>query len=194
MPISVLGRTSFWRPGIWQSRLWQTRLKQSKRRTSGFTLLELMIVLIIVGISLGLVTPNLMKSDEDVLKEESMRLVALMEYAADAASSQGQWLAWRPTAAGYRFLQRDENKNIWQPITTDEVLRERYLPEGLRIGSANNQQATVSTNSLIALSPSGIQSPFQIELTTGKTRRIVRGNILGKVEILNPDLAGAPIL
>ncbi len=183
MPISALGQTSFSRPQP------QHQPKLFKPLMSGFTLLELMVVLVIVGISLGLVTPKLMKNDDDVLKEEATRLVALMEYAADAASSQGHWLAWMPTDAGYRFLQRNEEKNIWQPIITDEVLRERKLPEAVRILAANRQQAAVSVNGLIALSPSGIQAPFQIELATGKTRRVIRGNLLGKVEMLNPDLA-----
>lgn len=189
MPTSVLGPIS-----IGQASLLQPKPKQSRRLVAGFTLLELMVVLVIVGISLGLVTPNLMKNDDDLLKEESMRLVALMEYATDTASSQGHWLAWSQTVSGYRFLQRDEDKSIWQPITTDEVLRERKLPEGMRIATVNNQQAAVIAKSMIALSPSGIQSPFQIELIVGKTRRVVRGNILGKVEMLNPDLAEAQTL
>lgn len=176
MPILALGQTRFW----------QSRFQPSKYLASGFTLLELMVVLVIFGISLGLVTPHLMKSDDDVLNEEAMRLVALMEYAADTASSQGHWLAWTPTTSGYRFLQRDEDRRIWQPITTDEVLRERKLPDGMLIPVTNSQQTMVSTNHIIALSPSGIQSPFLIELNIGKARRIIRGNILGKVEILNP--------
>lgn len=189
MPTSVLGRIS-----LGKASLLQSKPKQSRHLVAGFTLLELMVVLVIVGISLGLVTPNFMKNDDDMLKEESMRLVALMEYAADTASSQGHWLAWSQTASGYRFLQRDEDKNIWQPITTDEVLRERKLPEGMRIATANNQQAVTNVSSMITLSPSGIQSPFKIELIAGKTRRVVRGNILGKVEMLNPDSARAQTL
>lgn len=172
----------------------QTRAQQSVRLAGGFTLLEMVVVLLIIGISLSLVTPNFMKNDEDVLKEESVRLVALMDYATDTATSQGHWLAWRPTAAGYRFLQLDENKNIWQPIATDEVLRERKLPDGMSIAAANNKQVAVSINSMVILSPSGIQSPYQIELALAKVRRVIRGNLLGKAEILNPDLAVVPIL
>ena len=172
----------------------QPRFVQSLHLAGGFTLLEMMAVLLIIGISLGLVTPHFMKNDEDVIKEESVRLVALMEYASDAANTQGHWLAWMPTDSGYRFLQFNENKNIWQPITTDDVLRERKLPEGMTIAVANNQQTAVSINSMITLSPSGIQSPFQIELDMAKARRIIRGNILGEAKILNPNLGIAPAL
>ena len=154
---------------------------------SGFTLIEMMVVLLVVGISLGLVTPHFMKSDEEVLQEEAVRLVALMEYAADSAGARGQWLAWSRTAAGYRFLQRDEERNVWQPVTSDAVLRERELPAGMRFGSVERQVAVSS--SLIALSPSGIQAPFQIELSLGNARRSVQGDLLGHAAVI--DAAGS---
>lgn len=168
--------------------LGQSNTGQYKRSTRGFTLLELMVVLVVVGISLALVMPHFMKNDDDVLKEESMRLVALMEYAADSASSRGLWLAWSPTVSGYRFLQRNEDTNVWQPITTDEVLRERQLPEGMHLGLAGNQKSAQLSKAMIALSPTGIHSPFQIELGIGQAQSVVRGNLLGQVEILNTNL------
>jgi len=189
MPISAPGRSS---PG--HSNPWRSSLGQSMRPACGFTLLEMMVVLLVFGISLGLVTPHFMKNDDEVLKEESMRLVALIEYAADSASSRGQWLAWSPTASGYRFLQRDEDKNVWQPVTTDEVLRERQLPEGMRLGASSQQQVAVTSNALIALSPSGIHAPFQIELRIGKDKRIVRGNLIGQVEMLTSGVDEGHVL
>lgn len=189
MPISVPGRSSprYSNPG-------RSNFGQSRRSTCGFTLLEMMVVLLVFGISLGIVTPHFMKNDDEVLKEESLRLVALIEYAADSASSRGLWLAWSPTASGYRFLQRDENKNVWQPVTTDEVLRERQLPEGMRLGASSQQQVAVPPNALIALSPSGIHAPFQIELRIGKDKRIVRGNLIGQVEMLTPGVGEGQVL
>ena len=159
----------------------------------GFTLLEIMVVLVIIGISLGLVTPRLMKNNDDILKEESMRLSALMEYAADTAASRGAWLAWSPTTQGYRFLQHDDDKNIWQPINTDDVLRERQLAEGMHL-KATLQQQSIATNGLIPFAPSGIHAPFQIELTLGEKKRVIQGDLLGKVNILTSDLSLAQSL
>lgn len=161
-------------------------LGRFRRQLLGFTLLEIMVVLVIIGISLGLVTPHLIKDDDDVLKEESMRLSALMEYAGDTATSSGIWLAWSPTLQGYRFLQHDDNKNIWQPMMTDDVLRERQLPEGIHLKAALQSQS-ISTNGLIPFAPSGIHAPFQMELTLGEKKRVIQGDLLGKVIILTPD-------
>lgn len=165
-----------------------------KRALLGFTLLEMMVVLVIIGISLGLVTPNLMKNDDDVLKEEAMRLMALMEYATDTASSRGVWLAWSPTSTGYRFLQHDESKNIWQPVITDDVLRERQLAEKVQLNASTQQHTAIAPNALIPLSPSGIHAPFQIILTIGEKKRVIQGDLLGNVTILQPDLSLSPVL
>jgi len=162
------------------------KIKQFRKFSQGFTLLELMVVLVIVGISLGLIAPQFMKNDDDVLKEESVRLVALIEYAADTSISQGRWISCNATPSGYRFLQRNDDKNIWQPIVTDDVLRERKLPEAVYIQLTNTQNINVSSDQLIALSPTGIHPPFQIELSAGKFRRIIRGNLLGQVEVFDP--------
>ncbi len=172
MPISALGRC---------------------RKIYGFTLLELMVVMIVIGISLSLVIPNLMKNEDDVLKEESMRLIALVEYAADTANSRGVWIAWSPTASGYRFLQFDNDKNIWQPLINDDVLRQRQLAEGVKLKASMQQQTIIATDALITFSPSGIHAPFQMVLTIGEKKRVIQGNLMGKAVILPIDLDLTPI-
>lgn len=163
-------------------------LGHCKHKVIGFTLLEVMMVLVVVGISLVLVIPNLMKNDDDLIQEEAVRLKALMEYAADTANSRGLWLAWRQTETGYRFLQHDEEKNIWQPVINDDVLRERQIAEGLHLNAFSQQQAVLTTNTMIPFYPSGIHSPFQIILMMGEKKRILNGNLLGNIEILSSNL------
>jgi general secretion pathway protein H len=155
--------------------------KASLYKSGGFTLLEMMVVLIIAGISFALLLPNLMKSDDDIVKEESMRLQGLLEYAADYAGSSGHWMALNAGKSSYRFLQRNEESGIWQAVATDDVLRERQLPEGMMISAVNSQQK--SDNTMVMLSPTGIQSPFQIALVLGQSKLVVTGNLIGKVEV-----------
>lgn len=150
--------------------------------------------MILIGISLSLVIPNLMKNDDDVLVEESLRLIALLEYAADTASSRGAVIGWSPTVTGYRFLQHDDDKDIWQPIINDDLLRVRQLAEGVRLSAFTQQQATITTNSLIPFPPSGIQTPLKITLSIGEKKRIVQGNLLGKFEMMKQDLIQSPVV
>lgn len=125
-----------------------------------------------------------MKNDDDMLYEESMRLTALLEYAADVANSRGNFIAWSPTSSGYRFLQHNDEKMIWQPIVNDDLLKERELTEGIHLNAVTQQQTTITTNSLLLFSPSGLQAPFQIIMTVGEKKRIVQGNLLGQVTLL----------
>jgi general secretion pathway protein G len=52
----------------------KTRLKQS-----GFTLLEIMIVVVIVGLLASVVAPMVSKSTDDLLKEQADRFIALVK-------------------------------------------------------------------------------------------------------------------
>ena len=150
-------------------------------KASGFTLLETMVALIVIGISLALVVPHFLRGDDEILKEEASRLASLMEYAADSASSTGHWVAWSPTSGGYRFLERDEEKNVWKPIVSDAPLRERNLPEGIKLTFYEDQQVGKTFAGMVKFSPSGLQVPFRIILSGHDISRVVTGNLMGQV-------------
>ncbi len=61
---------------------------------SGFTLVELMVVLLIIGITLGMTMLQLMPDKRAVLRQETERLALLLENAALEAQASGQALAW----------------------------------------------------------------------------------------------------
>ena len=70
------------------------------RGMRGFTLLEMLVVLVVASIMLSVVTLNLMPSAQTVLREESQRLAFLMENGA--MSSQVR----RTTAGMVRHRQQ----------------------------------------------------------------------------------------
>lgn len=138
-----------------------------KSRLTGFTLLELLVVLVIVGITLSFAVLSLgLRSDKDIVLEESRRLTALMQLASEEAVIQGRELAMQLDGESYRFLLLD-NKNRWQAIEADEVLRERSLPEGLQaelvVEGIGKTGATLS-GSLVYFYSTGEVSPFQLSL------------------------------
>jgi prepilin-type N-terminal cleavage/methylation domain-containing protein len=65
----------------------KTRLKQS-----GFTLLEIMIVVVIVGLLASVVAPMVSKSTDDLLKEQADRFIALVKLAQDESILQSRQL------------------------------------------------------------------------------------------------------
>lgn len=69
----------------------------------GFTLLELLVVLAVVGVvGLG-ISLSLRDSTEAELQRDAVRLSAWLESARSAAQAHGQPLRWKPAGNGFEF-------------------------------------------------------------------------------------------
>jgi general secretion pathway protein H len=93
------------------------------RRAAGFTLLELLVVLVIAGIMLGAVAFNAMPGERKILQNEAQRIALLLQLARDEAIVRNRPIAFEAESDRYRFLIREEN--TWQPLTGDDMLHER---------------------------------------------------------------------
>ncbi|WP_342451151.1 pilus assembly FimT family protein [Piscinibacter koreensis] len=79
----------------------------------GFTLIEVMIVLVIIGVTAAVVSLNLRDASETQLEREAARLAALLEWGRAESRASGRVAVWRPGAApeqsdqlpvGFQFL------------------------------------------------------------------------------------------
>ncbi len=92
----------------------------------GFTLLEMLVVLVVASIMLSVATLSLMPNAQTVLREESQRLAFLMENGAMSSQAGGQPLAWSGTGNSYRFWKRTKESE-WVRIERDNLLHPRNL-------------------------------------------------------------------
>jgi len=93
----------------------------------GFTLLELLVVVVIVAILFTYTTLAIRSSSpEDLIKEEANRLERLTQLALEEAILRGEEYGIEVHLDGYRFLHFTENQ--WQPLSQDKILHERKLP------------------------------------------------------------------
>ena len=73
----------------------------------GFTLLELLVVLVIAGIMLGVVSFNAMPGEQQVLQNDAQRIALLLQLARDEAIVRNRPIAFEAEPERYRFLIRD---------------------------------------------------------------------------------------
>lgn len=96
------------------------------RTTRGFTLLEVLVVILIMGILLAAATLSFSTNEMARIKEESQRLASLMTLAREQAILDGQEMAVAFTDTGYSFEVFDGIN--WMPLDGDNVLRRREYP------------------------------------------------------------------
>lgn len=95
----------------------------------GFTLLELLAVIVIIGIIVSLASFSIGQNASRIVQEEAERLHGLIQLAGEEAVLQGRELALEFDHDRYRFLEF--GKKDWQPVMEDNMLRERPLPEAV---------------------------------------------------------------
>jgi general secretion pathway protein H len=90
----------------------------------GFTLIEMLVVLVIAGILVAAASLTLTRNPRTDLAEEAQRLALAFETASDDAQLRSAPLAWEPLSGGYRFLAR-ERDGSWRTLGDDQLLLPR---------------------------------------------------------------------
>jgi general secretion pathway protein H len=104
------------------------------RSNSGFTLIEILVVLLIIGILVvGATLTSGVLGRDSALDKESDRLSALMDYIRDQAALQNREYGLRCFVGGYEFLAYNARTGKWQRIQDDATLRARQLATGLTL-------------------------------------------------------------
>ena len=101
------------------------------RRSAGFTLLELMVVLVLIGIIFSFAVLSLGGDDyAELMEQETHRMITLLGLASDEAVLRGDELAVLFAEDGYSFLILDEDQK-WRATSDDGLLKSYALPEGI---------------------------------------------------------------
>jgi general secretion pathway protein H len=149
----------------------------------GFTLIEMLVVLMIMGLFVGLVSTITQPDDRAVLQLEAERLSQLLDFAATEARLTGKSIAWTADGSGYRFW-RSGDDGAWSEIRDSELLRERTLPQGMAVSDFRVENMRPQGSMRLEFTPQGSSLAFTISMSLGTARYAVTGSPVGEVRVV----------
>lgn len=179
------------------------------RTGRGFTLIEVLVVITIVGIVLSMAVLSLgMLGENKQLDTEVRRYVSLVELARDESMLQGREYGLELLQQGYRFVELDPLTRQWTEILGDDVLRARELPETIELDLFLEDQRIALAYDPVALNAedkdkkkikqyaphvfifsSGEMTPFELHFRqpVNDESAILTADIFGKLELVDEE-------
>lgn len=153
------------------------------RKGRGFTLIEMLIVMLIMGLFVGLVSAITRPDDRALLRVEAERLAQLLDLAAAQSRLTGKPIAWIASGPGYHFSQFNED-NGWSEVQDGDLLRARTLPQGMLISGLQVENMRPQGAMRLEFVPYGTALSFNIEIVFGAERYSVAASPVGDVRAL----------
>lgn len=163
-----------------------------RNRTRGFSLLELLLVLLIIGLMTGAMLMSVSLGEGDPARSAAQQLRAVISMAYNQAQAQGRNLAIGFWQRGWKFYELD-GENHWQPALADKMLRPRTLARKLRLQLVvSGQQVVLSplarAHPQVFLLSSGETEPFQLTVMyDGHPKQKLRGDSVGRLKLEPAD-------
>lgn len=142
-----------------------TPLSHKRNTSSGFTLLEVLVVLTMVGILLSMAVLSVGGQREKQLRHEIQRLQQVMRLAHEEAVLNQYLLAIRFRPHAYEFQVYEDD--AWLDVSDPDFMRHRDIEEDFEL-ILRQDGIPVSLNDneggRILLASSGEMTPFELEL------------------------------
>lgn len=155
----------------------------------GFTLIEMLVVLAILGVLSTFVAFSTAPDPRRVAAGEAQKLALLLEAALQEAQWGGRAIAWSADAKSYRFWQEDSERH-WEPITGSDLFRPHPLVEGLGVSGIEVEGQALAPGALLKFSPATTPL-FRIALSAPQGVLVLRSLPSGRVDLQMDSQTGA---
>lgn len=146
-------------------------------RDGGFTLLEILLVIVMIAITSAMVVPSLYQTNFGSTADELKRLQMVMRAALEESQWSNTPIRWVAHAHGWHFeiMQRSDDGMVW--VGVDEPPLEVYeLPDGMAVdrveqagefvldmqAKAENVSADVARVGMVLFLPDGLTSQSDV--------------------------------
>lgn len=176
-------------------------------RAPGFSLIELLVVVSVIGIITSMVLLSLgVLGDDRQLRVEARRISSLLELAQDEAVMQGREFGLEVMLSSYRFVEYDAFQSRWVELIGDDTFRLRQLPEDIEfdllledriilLDPDPHQIVDPESNEFLAsaeiyaphvmIFSSGDSTPFELQIVNRSRQQtvVLRGDLTGAIEV-----------
>lgn len=152
----------------------QGLIVQTRARQAGFTLIEILVVLVVIGLLASLAVMTMGGSSRDREMENEVReLYLLMQTASEQAVLNNTELGLILDEGGYRFVAWEDRSGEWKE-PAEPMFRLRRFPEWITVTEYIENDTPRLASEEDRLRPdvvffsSGETTPFELEFTLGR--------------------------
>ncbi len=150
-------------------------------RIAGFTLLELLVVLVVMGIMLGMVSFNAIPDNKKALFNDAQRIALLLQLAREEAIVRNRPVAFELDSEQFRFYVRDDTS--WQLLNDNDLFRERQFQKSPLLISMQPAPAKPGLPLKIVFGREPVDKPFILTLSFDDATVAVYADGLGHFSV-----------
>ncbi|WP_175748301.1 GspH/FimT family pseudopilin [Burkholderia pyrrocinia] len=154
-------------------------VQRARSLARGFTLLEMLVVLVIAGLLVSLASLSLTRNPRTDLREEAQRIALLFETAGDEAQVRARPIAWQPTAHGFRFDV--SSPDGWRTLR-DDLLRPRDWDGGVTGADIDYPGSDTRANRVV-FGTESVDTPVRVTLHSAVGSATIVGTGNGRYEV-----------